>query len=49
MTLSLSIGITSFLLFCFLRTKWEVVYMGRTKLKGMSLVVTIEMMNATDE
>jgi hypothetical protein len=32
--LSVAIGISSFLLFCFLRTRWEVVYMGRTKLKG---------------
>jgi hypothetical protein len=32
--LSLSIGLTSFFVFCFLRTRWEVVYMGRTKLKG---------------
>ena len=32
--LSLSIGVTSFFTFCFLRTRWEVVYMARTKLKG---------------
>lgn len=32
--LSLSIGLSSFLVFCFLRTRWEVVYMARTKLKG---------------
>ncbi|OCF40913.1 membrane protein [Kwoniella heveanensis CBS 569] len=36
MTLSLGIGLTSFFLFCFLRTRWEVVYMGRTKLKDFS-------------
>ncbi|KAL7418593.1 hypothetical protein Q5752_007051 [Cryptotrichosporon argae] len=36
LTLSLAIGITSFLLFCFLRTRWEIVYMGRTKLKDFS-------------
>ncbi|WVQ74072.1 hypothetical protein IAR50_003655 [Cryptococcus sp. DSM 104548] len=36
LTLSLSIGLTSFLLFCFLRTRWDVVYMGRTKLKDFS-------------
>ncbi|WVQ97942.1 hypothetical protein IAU59_005061 [Kwoniella sp. CBS 9459] len=35
-TLSLGIGLTSFFLFCFLRTRWEVVYMGRTKLKDFS-------------
>jgi hypothetical protein len=34
LTLSLAIGLTSFFVFCFLRTRWEVVYMGRTKLKG---------------
>ena len=34
LVLSLSIGLTSFLLFCFLRTRWNLVYMGRTKLKG---------------
>lgn len=32
--LSLGIGVSSFLTFCFLRTRWDVVYMGRTKLKG---------------
>lgn len=32
--LSLSIGLSSFLIFCILRTRWEVVYMARTKLKG---------------
>ncbi|WWD22163.1 hypothetical protein CI109_106652 [Kwoniella shandongensis] len=36
LTLSLGIGLTSFFLFCFLRTRWEVVYMGRTKLKDFS-------------
>ncbi|ORX34475.1 hypothetical protein BD324DRAFT_636070 [Kockovaella imperatae] len=36
MILALSIGVTSFLVFCFLRTKWDVVYMGRTKLKDFS-------------
>nr|ODN96882.1 membrane protein [Cryptococcus depauperatus CBS 7855] len=36
LVLSLSIGVTSFLVFCFLRTRWEVVYMGRTKLKDFS-------------
>ncbi|KAK8846853.1 hypothetical protein IAR55_005941 [Kwoniella newhampshirensis] len=36
LTLSLVIGLTSFFLFCFLRTRWEVVYMGRTKLKDFS-------------
>ncbi|WVQ84128.1 hypothetical protein IAT38_006275 [Cryptococcus sp. DSM 104549] len=36
LTLSLAIGVTSFLLFCFLRTRWEIVYMGRTKLKDFS-------------
>ncbi|WVR04534.1 hypothetical protein IAU60_001541 [Kwoniella sp. DSM 27419] len=35
-TLSLLIGVTSFFTFCFLRTRWEVVYMGRTKLKDFS-------------
>jgi hypothetical protein len=41
LALSLSIGLTSFFLFCFLRTRWEVVYMGRTKLKSMSTVLTL--------
>ncbi|WWC67830.1 uncharacterized protein I206_101747 [Kwoniella pini CBS 10737] len=36
LTLSLAIGLTSFLTFCALRTKWDVVYMGRTKLKDFS-------------
>ncbi|OWZ67604.1 hypothetical protein AYX14_04653 [Cryptococcus neoformans] len=36
LALSLSIGVTSFLVFCFLRTRWEMVYMGRTKLKDFS-------------
>nr|XP_019005258.1 uncharacterized protein I203_02105 [Kwoniella mangroviensis CBS 8507]OCF68719.1 membrane protein [Kwoniella mangroviensis CBS 8507] len=34
--LSLAIGLTSFFTFCFLRTRWDVVYMGRTKLKDFS-------------
>ncbi|WRT64883.1 uncharacterized protein IL334_001819 [Kwoniella shivajii] len=36
LTLSLAIGLTSFFAFCFLRTSWDVVYMGRTKLKDFS-------------
>ncbi|ORY27742.1 hypothetical protein BCR39DRAFT_536914 [Naematelia encephala] len=36
LTISLVIGVTSFLTFCFLRTRWDVVYMGRTKLKDFS-------------
>ncbi|EIW68814.1 hypothetical protein TREMEDRAFT_31663, partial [Tremella mesenterica DSM 1558] len=36
LTLSLTIGLCSFLVFCFLRTKWDIVYMGRTKLKNFS-------------
>ncbi|WVW78588.1 hypothetical protein I302_100544 [Kwoniella bestiolae CBS 10118] len=36
LTLSLAIGLTSFFTFCFLRTRWDVVYMGRTKLKDFS-------------
>ncbi|WWC59373.1 uncharacterized protein I303_101925 [Kwoniella dejecticola CBS 10117] len=36
LTLSLAIGLTSFLTFCVLRTRWDVVYMGRTKLKDFS-------------
>ncbi|WOO82803.1 Calcium permeable stress-gated cation channel 1 [Vanrija pseudolonga] len=32
--LSLSIGVPSFLLFCFLRTRWQLVYMPRTRLKA---------------
>ncbi|WWC87012.1 uncharacterized protein L201_001895 [Kwoniella dendrophila CBS 6074] len=36
LTLSLAIGLTSFFAFCFLRTRWDVVYMGRTKLKDFS-------------
>ncbi|GMK59469.1 hypothetical protein CspeluHIS016_0800750 [Cutaneotrichosporon spelunceum] len=36
LTLSLGIGFTSFLVFCFLRTRWQLVYMPRTKLKDFS-------------
>lgn len=32
--LSLAIGVSSFLLFCVVRTRWQLVYMPRTKLKG---------------
>lgn len=32
--LSLAIGVSSFFLFCFLRTRWPVAYMPRTRLKG---------------
>lgn len=36
LTLSLTLGLSSFLLFCVLRTRWDVVYMGRTKLQDFS-------------
>jgi hypothetical protein len=43
--LSLGIGVSSFLTFCFLRTRWDVVYMGRTKLKGEPNPSTLRSLN----
>ena len=46
LTLSLAIGLTAFFLFCFLRTRWEIVYMGRTKLKGELLLQPSALLSA---